>query len=260
MRGHVAWIHVAPIKALAIEARREVELTTHGVPGDREFCIVDAETNKMLNAKRIPNFVTITPQFDPERRTLSLRMPDGGVVSGAIELGEPVDIMISSREVKARAVIGPWNDALTAVAERPLRLVCVNAAGEGADRAAMGGAATLLSAESLRALATAADADAPVDPRRFRMLFGVADVPAHAEDNWIGERVRIGSAVVVPRGNVGRCAVTSVDPTSGRADLDTLGALARYRGEKVATEPLPFGVWAQIIEPGRVTVGDEVSV
>jgi uncharacterized protein YcbX len=69
----------------------------------------------------------------------------------------------------------------------------------------------------------------------------------------------VGDAVVVPQGNVGRCAITTQNPDSGRPDLDTLGALARYRREVETTEPLPFGVHAAVAEPGRVRVGDPVE-
>jgi len=62
----------------------------------------------------------------------------------------------------------------------------------------------------------------------------------------------------VPKGNVGRCAVTTVDPSSGLSNFDTLAALAKYRGEKVSTERLPFGVWARVARPGNVSVGDLV--
>jgi uncharacterized protein YcbX len=61
-------------------------------------------------------------------------------------------------------------------------------------------------------------------------------------------------------GNVGRCAVTTVDPVTGVSDLDTLAALARYRGEKVTTEALAFGVWARVERPGEVAIGDAVVV
>jgi uncharacterized protein YcbX len=259
VRPHVAWIHVAPIKALAIEERERVELGPKGVDGDRRFCIVD-EQGRMQNAKRIPMLVAIRPEFDDDRRHLTLHMPDGTRVDGELLLGEPLDITIFGRPLAARAVVGPWSEALSTVAGRPLRLVRAEREGDGVDRADDGGAATLLSAEALRALGSAAGAEAPVDPRRFRMLFGIADVPAHVEDTWIGERVRIGGAVVVPMGNVGRCAVTTVDPLTGRPDLDTLGALARYRGERVTTERLPFGVWARVERPGPVSLGDDVAV
>jgi hypothetical protein len=41
--------------------------------------------------------------------------------------------------------------------------------------------------------------------------------------------------------------------------LDTLGVLADYRGNVPTSEPLPFGVWCEVVEPGRVAVGDAVE-
>src|SRR5262249_44475678 len=113
---------------------------------------------------------------------------------------------------------------------------------------------------SLDALARAAQVSGPIDPRRFRMLFGVAGVPAHAEDEWIGRPVRIGEATVVPLGNIGRCAVTSLHPENAASDLDTLGALAVYRDKVDSTERLPFGVYGRVDSPGQVAVGDDVRV
>ena len=55
-------------------------------------------------------------------------------------------------------------------------------------------------------------------------------------------RLQIGEAVVVPQGNVGRCAVTTQNPATGLVDLDTLKALPDYRGDVETTEPLPFGI------------------
>ena len=258
MDGKVAWIHVAPVKALAIDSRREAYIGPLGVEGDRRFCIVDPETNRMLNAKRIAMLVSIRPQLEDGH--LTLHLPDGSKVRGDVALGDPLTITIFSREAEARAVEGPFGDALSKAAGQPLRLVRLEKEGEGVDRCAQGGAASMLSEESLRAIASAGGAHRPVDPRRFRMLVGVSGVPAHAEDGWIGQRVHVGEAVVVPAGNVGRCAVTTVDPESGVSDFDTLAAIAKYRGEKVTTEALPFGVWARVAKPGRVRVGDPVHL
>ena len=70
----------------------------------------------------------------------------------------------------------------------------------------------------------------------------------------------VGEAVVVPRGNVGRCAVTSYDPDTCERDLDTLRILRDYRARVLTTEPLPFGVWGEVAEPGRIALGDPVLV
>jgi uncharacterized protein YcbX len=259
MSPQVAWIHVAPIKALQIQELEHVELTKLGVENDRRFCIVDVD-GRMLNAKRVPAFVSIRPHFSDDMRRLTLHMPDGTADAGPVDLGDATSVSIYHRSVPARVVEGPWADALSAVAGRPVRLVRFDDPGEGVDRAAKGAGATLLGEESLRAIAKAAGVEKAVDPRRFRMLIGVSGLPPHEEDTWIGSRVRVGAALVVPKGNVGRCAVTTLDPVTGLSDLDTLAALATYRGETVSSEPLAFGIWARVAEPGMVHIGDDVVV
>jgi len=259
VNGRVAWIHSAPIKALAIQELQQVQLDLRGVENDRRFCIVDAE-GAMLNAKRVQRFVAVRPRFDDAIGRLVLDLPDGSKIEGTVDLGRALAVSIHGRSVDARVVDGPWADALSPLAERPVQLVRFNNPGEGVDRADEGGGASLLAEESLRAIAKAAGVTDRVDPRRFRMLFGIAGVEAHAEDTWIGNRVRIGSAVVVPGGNIGRCAVTTLDPRTGVSDLDTLAALAKYRAEEVTSEPLAFGVWARVAQAGMVRVGDAVHI
>jgi len=259
MGARVAWIHVAPIKALAIQALDSVELGPRGVENDRRFCIVDQD-GRMLNAKRVQRFVAIRPRFDADFRHLVLELPDGSAVEGPAGQGQATTVTIYGRTVPAHAVAGPWSEVLSAVAARPVRLVRFDDPGEGVDRADEAAGASLLSEGSLRAIASAAGVSAPVDPRRFRMLFGISGVDAHAEDTWIGRRVRIGAAVVEPGGNIGRCAVTTLDPDTGVSDLDTLAALGTYRDREVTTEPLAFGVWARVVKAGSVRLGDAVHV
>ena len=259
MSASVAWIHVAPIKSLAIQELEEVALGKLGVENDRRFCIVDPD-GKMLNAKRVQRFVAVRPRFDRTMEHLSLEMPDRSEVKGPVELGDPITVSIYRRHTPARMVTGPFSDALSALAERHVHLVRFDDPGEGVDRTGEDAGASLLSEASLKAIAKAAGVTARVDPRRFRMLFGVSGVEAHAEDGWIGKRIQLGSAVVVPGGNVGRCAVTTLDPDTGVSDLDTLAALATYRGGLSSSEPLAFGIWARIAQPGTVRVGDPVHV
>jgi hypothetical protein len=152
-------------------------------------------------------------------------------------------------------VPGPWDDALSEAAGERLRLVAPPNGGVDRGR---GGAASLLGEASLEAIAGALGVD-QVDGRRFRMNFGLEGLEPHEEDEWIGRRVQIGEAVVVPQGNVGRCAVTTQNPATGLVDLDTLKALADYRGDVETTEPLPFGIHAAVAEPGLVRLGDTVS-
>jgi uncharacterized protein YcbX len=97
-----------------------------------------------------------------------------------------------------------------------------------------------------------------VDGRRFRMLVDLAGCSPHEEDSWAGRRVRIGAALLEVGGPVPRCATTTRDPGTGVRDFDTLRAIAGYRGRRDGHD-IDFGVYARVVEPGRVRVGDAVE-
>jgi len=254
MEGRVARICIAPVKALHVVNSDDVELTDAGVVGDRRFWLVDA-AGRLVNDKRHPELLRVRVEWDERTRWLALDFPERRV-EGTIEPGDPVSATLYDRPHPSRAVPGPWQDALSEYVGEPLTLLWSE---RGAVDRGVGGAATLVSRASLERLGEEAGVTGSVDGRRFRMLFEIDGVEAHAEDDWIGNRVAIGDAVVAPVGNVGRCAVTTKNPDTGEIDLDTLGTLAAYRGEREGrTEPLPFGVHAAVVQPGRVRVGDAV--
>lgn len=249
----VAWLTIAPVKGLGLVARDEVALEPFGVADNRRFYLVD-ENGRKLNQKDCGEIVQVRPDWDPGGNRLSLAFPDGTTAAGEVEPGEPIATDFFGRAVHGHLLEGPWSDALSRWLGRSLRLAITDEPGAGVDRGR--GAVTLLSTASLSALATATGEDA-VDPRRFRMLIGIDGVHAYEEDEWVGRRVRVGEAVVLPRGNVGRCAVTTQNPETGVRDLDTLRSIRSYR--KDGTEPIPFGVYGEVAEPGRVRLGDSVE-
>jgi uncharacterized protein len=252
--GHVAWISVSPVKGLALGQLEECELTEAGVAGDRRFFLVD-EDNRLVNSKGLGMLQQIVPSYDEETELLTLAFPDGRALSHHVSVDGALDARFWSVSVPARVVEGPWSEALSDFTGRELRLVRADTPATDRRRS---GAATLLGTGSLRAMARLLGVQ-DVDGRRFRMNFGVDGLAEHEEDEWLGRRVRIGQAVVVPQGNVGRCAVTTQNPETGAPDLDTLKALAAYRQDVQTTEPLPFGVYAAVAEPGRVRLGDPVE-
>lgn len=256
MPGQVAWISLTPVKALAIETVDEVDVVETGLRGDRLFYLVD-EHDRLVSNKgrhRSPLQLVRGAYAEAENR-LTLRFPDGSEISGHPEPAEELTTAFHHAAHRARRVPGPWDEALSTLISQPLRLVVP--AGTAPDRGP-GGAVTLLSTGSLDRLAGELGVDG-IDPRRFRMSFGIDGLEPHEEDGWLGRRVRVGEAVVEPRGNVGRCAITTQNPDTAKADLDTLKALAAYRSAFETTEPLPFGVHAAVAEPGRVRVGDPVE-
>jgi uncharacterized protein YcbX len=252
----VAWISFAPVKGLRLRRLEETDLTRDGIPGDRAFFLVDPR-GTMVNATRLGALMEVVADHDAAAGRLSLRFPDGRELAGAVELGEPVPVRFYRMTLQARPLGGDFSTALSEHAGAPLRLLAAPRERSGVDRG-RDGAVTLLSTASLQRLQEVAGAPEPVDARRFRMTFGVDGVAAHAEDGW--RDVRVGEALVRVRGNVGRCAVTTRDPDRGEVDFPTLHHLAAYRRDGIATtEPLPFGVHARVLEPGRVRVGDAVQ-
>ncbi|MFL5960869.1 MAG: MOSC domain-containing protein [Gaiellaceae bacterium] len=257
MEGRVARISIAPVKALHVVNPDEVEVGSGGVAGDRRFWLVD-RGGRLVNDKRRPQLLRVRAEWDEATRRLGLEFPDGlGRVEGVVEPGEAVEATLYDRPHPSRAVPGPWQEALSDYLGEPLTFLWSE--GGAVDRGVGGGAVTLVSHASIERLMEEAGVTDPVDGRRFRMLFEIDGVGPHEEDEWFGRRVAIGDAVVTPVGDVGRCAVTTKNPDTGETDFDTLGTLAAYRREG-RTEPLPFGVHAAVVQPGRVRVGDAVRL
>jgi MOSC domain-containing protein len=255
--GRVAWLSVAPVKSMRLVSVDAIELERTGVRGDRRFYLVD-DDGGLVNAKRVPPLLTVRAAVDNGR--LILRFADGPAVEGEVQrLGDRIETNFFGRLVAGRIVEGPWAEALSELAGKPVRLARTEREGDGYDRGIQAGA-SLVSTASLEALRAASGAEQPVDGRRFRMTIGIDGVESHAEDGWIGSRVRVGGATILVREHVGRCAVTTRDPDTGVRDLDTLDVIAAYRGDVPTVEPLPFGVWCEVVEPGSVAVGDPVAV
>jgi uncharacterized protein len=253
--ARVVRISIAPVKSLGLVHPDEVLLEPFGVRGNRRFWLVDAD-GRLFNNKRGGPLVRIRPEWDEETRVLALEFPGGERVEGVVELGERVDTDMYSHPHPSRRVHGPWEAAISEFAGRPLTLLWAEQ--HAVDRGYRGGTISLVSQGSLERLREEAGVGEPVDGRRFRMLFEIDGVDAHAEDEWLGTRVQVGEATVQLNGDVGRCAVTTHDPDTGEPTLDTLRVLAGYRREG-RNEDLPFGVYGTVAVPGRVRVGDPVQ-
>lgn len=254
----VVGLAFTPVKATRLHVVDHVELGPDGLLENRRFYVID-DHDRMINSKIVGELQTVIADYSHDDRTLSLTLPDGRVVEDEVRLADQVEVRFFSAQRIGRLVEGPWSDALSEVAGRPLRLVEPSSPGGGVDRGA-GGAVSLISRASLARLAEVGDVQS-LDSRRFRMLIEIDGVSAHAEDRWVDNgSVRIGGAVLAFTGHVGRCLITSRDPDTGLVDVPTLDLLGSYRGDVESTEPLPFGVWGRVVKPGTVRVGDEVAV
>ena len=251
----VSAITIAPVKGLGLQSRDEVHLGPLGVAEDRALYLVDAR-GRMINNKRAGTLMAVIPDLDPEADTLTLRCPDGRVLTEAIGPGTPAETTFFSRHDVVHRVCPELSAALSAIVGQELALVRADPRHSGKDRGAEG-SVSLLSSASITRLGD--EAGAAVDPRRFRMLFQVDGLDPHGEDTLVGRDVQIGAAAVRFHGHVGRCRVTTMDPDSGQVDLPTL-ELLDYRRGLATTEPLAFGIYGGVLESGTVRVGDSLSL
>ena len=251
MGAFVSGLSVTAVKSTRISAVREIELDELGARGNSVFCVVN-ERGQMCNGKHFAELMQVVSRLEGDVLTLSF--PDGTEASGTVGYGETLPIKFFGHACDSRLVEGAWAEMLSGFLGKPVRLVRPEV---GVDRGREGGV-SVISRASVDHLAQVAETDS-VDVRRFRMLVEVDGVDPYEEDSWVGRAVRIGQALVATNGNVGRCLITSRDPESAEVDLPTLKLLAGYRGNGYqSTEPLPFGVYGQVLEGGRVRLGDSV--
>ncbi len=246
--ARVARINITPVKGLGLQHPESAELTRVGVLENRRFYLTSG--GRLFNGKDHGPLVQITPLLEGDR--LLLRFPDGTEVSGVVGLGRAVETDFWGRTVKGRVVEGPWTEALSDYVGASVSLVETDEPGTGID-VRVGTLVTRASCDRL-----AEELGSFVDGRRFRMLLEVEGASAHEEDSWAEQLVRAGDAVIRIGGPVPRCAITTQDPDTGVVSLDTLRAIKSYRGLRDGKQ-IDFGVYFDVEEPGRVSVGDAVE-
>jgi hypothetical protein len=238
---NVTHLTIAPVKGLRVTDAQELEITPTGPAGDRAFLVVDHD-NQLVQTTRTPDLLQVAPRWDDG--VLTLTFPDGTDVSAVPEPGDPAETAnYEGRRIGGRLVDGELAAALSEHLGKPVRLLARDPGDRGADDAPV----TLMSQASLEALAVP-------DARRFRMTIAIDGAGAWEEHGWGGRELAAGDAVLRVTEPVPRCVVTTRDPESGSRDHPTLKALANLRGKGDVT----FGVWCEVVAPGRVRVGDDV--
>jgi uncharacterized protein YcbX len=241
------------VKGLALHHPRSVRLERDGVPGNREFFLVDS-VGRLFNASKHGALMQVRAELESTDgvERLSLLFPDGSEISDEVRLSEASPTNFWGRPVHGRFVEGGFSETLTGYIGRSVRLVRAAHQGGAFDVDVV----TLLSEASVEELGRRAGRP-ELDGRRFRMLIGLAGCRPHEEDTWEGRRFRVGTAAIRIGGPVPRCVITTKDPDTGAKDFDTLREIKRYRG--VRDGGVPFGVYATVEEPGTVSVGDELE-
>lgn len=91
------------------------------------------------------------------------------------------------------------------------------------------------------------------DPRRLRVNVVVGTTEPFAEEEWQGQRIAIGEAELDVVERAPRCRMIDLDQDGAMADGRWLKPLAAERDMFLA-------VYAGVVEPARIALGDEVTL
>lgn len=254
-----------PVKSLQGGPVDSLEVTAAGIVGDRRWGIVPTDADRVLSAKRVPELLDARVDDDG---TPVITLPTGArvaVTDPAVHdalsgwLGRPVRLR-STDDPSATAGLAydmtfdpPDDDAeVFAIPVPP---------GTFLDLAPV----HLLTTATLRGCA-AARPDLDWDVRRFRPNV-VIDTPGEAfgEDAWAGRQLHLGEVVLRVTQPTVRCAMP-LRAQPARRDDPTSDPLARQPGlhdalvELNAAFPNHLGVYAEVIVPGTVRIGDPARV
>lgn len=244
----VARVGVTPLKGARHEALGSLELTASGPAGDRVFCLVDPGRRRVLRTVEEPVMMAVRASLS--HGVLTVRLAGEEVSAAPQPTEEVLDCDYWGRRVELQVQRSGHAEMLGAHVGRPVVLA---RARPGA--VVYGAPVTLVTAVALEELAGRA-AVPSVDPARFRATVAVDDGDQPLEHAPVGTRLRLGGAVVELGGEVPRCAVIDLEPSTGRKDAPLFKALAGYR--RSAGEVF-FGRYARVVSPGRVSPGDAVE-
>ena len=263
-----------PVKSMIGGVVESATLDVDGIVGDRLWAVRDDELGVIGNTRKMGALMQLAAVAEPDG-SVTITLPDGSTTSsrssdaGAVlsaHLGQPVslwarpsaadldfyrrapftgdDLMAELRSIFAREDDEPLPDfgkfPEVSIETPPGALYdCYPL--------------MLMSTSALRALAAAVP-QSVIDVRRFRpsLVVDTGDQPGHPEFDWAGRRFAIGTAVVEVLNDCPRCAaITKQISPDVPADRSILRHVVKDLGQAV-------GVYATVVQPGVVTVGDEL--
>ncbi|GLW69397.1 molybdenum cofactor biosynthesis protein [Kitasatospora phosalacinea] len=256
----VAALHRHPVKSLLGEQVDRARIDAHGLAGDRRHALLDLTDGRIASAKEPRTW----------RRLLTLRAegledggaritgPDGGVLDdGGVSalLGRPVRL-IGERPAGAKLRRSVPEQVLAAGVEAE-----VDSPEQEFGSAAEPG--SFFDFAPLHLVTTASLAGAPAARYRPNLVIDHDGEP-YAENAWIGRELAVGPDLrlrVIAA--TPRCAVPTLPHGTLPADPEALRRPARENRVRPlpAMQPLPcLGVYAQVLAPGVVGVGDAVTL
>jgi uncharacterized protein YcbX len=247
--GLVAGIWRHPVKSMQGEGIDADELTAMGLANDRAWGVV--ADGQVLSAKREPMLLQGAALLRDGQPVITL--PDGSELVGTGEetdaalsawLGRPVRLAAAVDEAAGYQMNVNAEDDSSPIIDLPCP------PGTYFDALPV----HVLTTASLRAM-TGRYSDGAWDVRRFRPTVLVeVDGDDFAEDEWIGQIVRVGEAALLVVAPTVRCVMTTrAQPGGLERDLDIVKTINHDHQSNL-------GVYAAVAQPGAIAVGDAVEV
>lgn len=277
-----------PVKSMKGHALASALLTKRGIPGDRAWALKDEERGGIKGGKRFPQLLSMTPVFasEPNEQNISpkvsITLANGQVVTSSDAdinsvlskaVGSPVslwpilpedqldhylrppmdeniDIEAYYREIFARNPDEPLPD-VSLFPEEVLKYESPPGSYFDAFPILVMSKASLI---HLNEAAAAAGGQSNFDVRRFRpnILFDI-DASGFPENEWMGRRAKIGSAVIKFEMPCPRCVIT----THGFDDLPKDAKIMRHLVKENGGN---LGAYISIETPGTFAQGDVIEL
>lgn len=256
--GRVGHLDVTAVKGFAVVATERITVTDTGVIGNREFFFSEP-TGRLYSVDVDSRLLPYWSRYEPATNQLMIGEGQNTILQEALPPdGETAEFDFEGSPRVGQFVTGPWDQWASSVAQRSLSLVRSLAPGGAYDAYPL----TIQSEASLATLGHEADGT-PLDRRRFRMQVTLADVDvAFAEDEWEGRTGTLGGCGVRIGGPVPRCVGAEHNPEDLSRTVKVLQTINRVRGVGHGEfgRGLMFGVYASVLEPGVVAVGDHLTL
>lgn len=247
-------IYRYPVKGLTAEALEDVRLTLgECLPHDRRFALAQGDSPFDLTApgwlpKRHFGCLAVNARlallhsaFDPRTGQLVIRPPAGAP-------GE-APLVADTRTAEGRAALGAYLARFLGEEARGTPLF-VEAPGHNfTDIAAK--CVSIIGLASLHALEQVAGMR--LDPLRFRANVYVSGGRPWSEFDLVGQEIQLGGARLRVFKRIIRCPATQVNPGNATRDAQPPQWLRQHFGHA------DLGVYAEVLEGGRVAVGDALE-
>jgi len=241
--GHVREITRYPIKSMAGISTESAIIGWHGLAGDRRFAFRRTQDDSgwpWLSASRLPELVLYQPVGLDERSGEPLPThvltPSGSQFEpGSAELNAEISERFGSDVELMNLKHGIFDEA----------------------------AVSLISLATIAGISRESGVGGDLDRRRFRMNIVIETVASEPflEDSWIGGTLVFGEADVTSQKSAGvnitmpdlRCVMVNLDPDTAAKDARVMKTVAHLNQNNA-------GVYATVVQTGRVSVGDEVRL